>query len=83
MPQPSPLRSSEHRLLARLARNLDRLDREDLLRTRRTVEPVDGVRLRVDDTCLLSFCSNDYLGLSGDTRIVEAACAGARAGGAG
>ncbi len=83
MPLPSPLRSSEHRLLARLARNLDRLDREDLLRTRRTVEPVDGVRLRVDDTCLLSFCSNDYLGLSGDTRIVEAACAGARAGGAG
>ena len=83
MPLPSPLRSSDHALLGRLARDLDRLDREDLLRTRRTVEPVEGARLQVDDTCLLSFCSNDYLGLSGDARIVEAACAGARAGGAG
>ena len=83
MPPPSPLRSSDHSLLGRLVRDLDRLDREDLLRTRRTVEPVEGARLRVDDNCLLSFCSNDYLGLSGDARIVEAACAGARAGGAG
>ena len=83
MPPPYRPRSTDHPLLDRLARRLDDLQLEELLRNRRTVEPVDGARLRVDGTALLGFCSNDYLGLSGDARIVEAACAGARTGGAG
>jgi len=83
MSPPYQPHKTEHPLLDRLAQRLDDLRREDLLRTRRIVEPVDGARLRVDGSPLLSFCSNDYLGLSGDARIAEAACVGARTGGAG
>jgi len=83
MPPSDPSRSTAHPLLGRLAQRLDDLAGAGLLRTRREVEPAGGAHLRVDGRTLLAFCSNDYLGLSGDARIVEAACAGARAGGAG
>ena len=49
------------------------LDAAQLRRTRRVVEAVDGPRLRVDGTALLSFCSNDYLGLTQHPALVEAA----------
>lgn len=44
-----------------------------LARQRRIVDAVDGPRVRVDDRELLSFASNDYLGLSGHPRIAAAA----------
>ena len=67
-----------HPLLADIADRLERLDRYGLRRTRRVVAARQGTHLHVDGRDLLSFSSNDYLGLSGDHRIVEAACRGAR-----
>lgn len=54
------------------------LKEASLLRVRRTVVPEGGARLKVDGESLLAFCSNDYLGLSGEPELVEAAIAGAR-----
>jgi 8-amino-7-oxononanoate synthase len=49
------------------------LDAAHLRRTRRVVAAVDGPRLRVDGSALLSFCSNDYLGLAQHPALIEAA----------
>ena len=49
------------------------LDAARLRRKRRVVEAVDGALLRVDGTPLLSFCSNDYLGLSQHPALIDAA----------
>lgn len=48
------------------------LDAQALRRVRRTVVPESGVRLRVDGTPLLAFCSNDYLGLAQDPLLRQA-----------
>jgi 8-amino-7-oxononanoate synthase len=62
---------------------LDALQRDGLKRSRRTLELPCGPQARVDGRALLSFCSNDYLGLANDPALVDAACAGARAWGVG
>ena len=49
------------------------LDGAQLRRTRRVVAAVDGPRLRVDGSALLSFCSNDYLGLAQHPALIDAA----------
>jgi 8-amino-7-oxononanoate synthase len=43
-----------------------------LYRTRRVLESPQGVEVRIGGETLLSFCSNDYLGLANDTRVIEA-----------
>ncbi len=55
------------------------------MRVRRTVEhrAAGGVRVRVDGTGLLAFCSNDYLGLADHPRVVEAFVAAAHEWGVG
>ncbi|MEE4661031.1 MAG: 8-amino-7-oxononanoate synthase [Halieaceae bacterium] len=56
---------------------------QDLYRQRLTVQGPQGPELRVDGETLLAFCSNDYLGLAADPRVIEAFADGARRFGAG
>ncbi len=62
---------------------MQRLRAQHLYRTRRVLESPQGVEVRVDGENLLSFCSNDYLGLANDVRVVAALRAGAERYGAG
>ena len=57
---------------------LETLEREGLKRRRRTLDAACGPRARVNGRELISFCSNDYLGLANDPALIEAACAGAQ-----
>ena len=66
-------------LTARLATRRAR----GLYRERLVLSSAQGVHIRVGDETLLSFCSNDYLGLANDPRVVAAFCAGAERYGAG
>ncbi|WP_300456445.1 8-amino-7-oxononanoate synthase [Accumulibacter sp.] len=66
-----------------LQAEIDALQRAGLKRSRRTLEMPCGPLARVDGRELVSFCSNDYLGLANDPALVEAACAGAQAWGVG
>ncbi len=52
---------------------LQALDAAQLRRRRRVIEAYDGVRLRIDGRDMLSFCSNDYLGLAQHPALVQAA----------
>lgn len=67
----------ESRLHAELSAQLAQLDDDGLRRRRRTLETPCGPRARVDGRELISFCSNDYLGLASDPALIEAARAGA------
>ena len=49
------------------------LDAAQRRRTRRVVSAVDGPHMTVDGTPLLSFCSNDYLGLAQHPALIDAA----------
>lgn len=62
---------------------LDSLEEDGLKRHQRTLEAPCGPLAVVDGRPLISFCSNDYLGLANDPVLVEAACAGASAWGVG
>lgn len=62
---------------------LQRLRDQYLYRRRRLLESPQGVQVRVDGETLLPFCSNDYLGLANDPRVVAALCDGAQRYGAG
>lgn len=66
-----------------LENGLADLERDGLKRLRRTLEAPCGPLARVDGRDLISFCSNDYLGLASDPKLIEAACAGARKWGVG
>jgi 8-amino-7-oxononanoate synthase len=60
-----------------LATGLQRRRAEHLYRRRRVVETPQGPVLRVEGRELVAFCSNDYLGLANDPRVVEALQQGA------
>lgn len=59
-------------LLQSLAARVAERDRAGLLRRARTLEAAHGIRVHIDGRELLNFCSNDYLGLARDPRIIEA-----------
>jgi len=69
--------------LQRIRDALQRLRAQHLYRTRRVLESPQGVEVRVDGENLLSFCSNDYLGLASDARVIAALQGGAQRYGAG
>ena len=72
-------------LAAGLSAGLGELAAAGRLRARREVgaRSTDGIRVQVDGEDLLAFCSNDYLGLAGHPRVVEAFIAAARQWGVG
>ena len=70
-------------ILKQLEDDLAALDHQHLRRHRRVIDAPTGTQVVADGKPLLSFCSNDYLGLANDPRIVDALCEGARRWGAG
>ncbi len=58
--------------LERLSAQLEELRRAGLMRSRLTLESAQGPRIRIDGQEHVAFCSNDYLGLAADARIVAA-----------
>ncbi|MBX3650429.1 MAG: 8-amino-7-oxononanoate synthase [Burkholderiales bacterium] len=62
---------------AELAAELAHRDAGGLRRRRRLLESPQRAHVRVDGRDYLAFCSNDYLGLASDPRIVAAAKEGA------
>lgn len=62
---------------------LSHLQEKNLYRRRRISDSATGVHVRVDDRELLSFCSNDYLGLANHPEVIEAMQRGAERWGVG
>lgn len=62
---------------------LERRRSERLYRARRVADSAQGPEMVLDGRSVLAFCSNDYLGLANDTRVIDALAAGARRWGAG
>jgi len=61
--------------LTRIQHGLAQLDADSLLRSRSLLESAQGAHVRVNGRELVSFCSNDYLGLANDPALAEAALA--------
>lgn len=75
--------SASSPLLEGLQQKLHELDAQYLIRQRRIVSTPHAPDMTVDGRPLLAFCSNDYLGLAADPRLIEALQHGAAMYGAG
>ncbi len=62
-----------HAALTQLTHGLAALRRDNLERHRGLLESPQGVRIRLNGRDLLSFCSNDYLGLAAAPELIQAA----------
>ena len=60
-----------------LDQKLQALRDENLFRERRLLQSPQGVEVTIDNEPLLAFCSNDYLGLAADPRVIAALKQGA------
>lgn len=69
--------------MEQLREQLEALQERQLHRFRRTIDHTDGIQVDVEGRSMLAFCSNDYLGLANDERLVQSLCEGARRYGAG
>lgn len=70
-------------VMNRLAARLAEIEKSALWRRRFVRESPPGVLIQLDGRELLSFASNDYLGLADDPRLIEAAAQAARRWGVG
>lgn len=61
-----------------LQHKLQQLKAQNLFRQRRLLQSPQGVEIDIDGQRLISFCSNDYLGLAADPRVIEAMQWGAK-----
>lgn len=61
-----------------LAEQLRKREQQGLLRRRRILESPHASHVAIDGRDYLAFCSNDYLGLANDPRLIEVACEGAK-----
>ena len=75
--------SASSPLLEGLQQKLDELDTQHLIRQRRIVSTTHAPSMTVDGRPMVAFCSNDYLGLAADPRVIEALQQGAAIYGAG
>ncbi len=62
-----------HAALTRLKHGLAALKADHLARRRPLLDGAQGAHVTIDGRRVVSFCSNDYLGLAGDPAIVAAA----------
>ncbi len=70
-------------LIDGLVEKSQQLTTQGLHRQRRTIDSPCGPHVQIDGKSMLAFCSNDYLGLAADPRVVEALRDGALRYGAG
>ncbi|MBI4342897.1 MAG: 8-amino-7-oxononanoate synthase [Candidatus Omnitrophica bacterium] len=77
MPAIVGLSTATQRLLSELTEELVALEAGGLRRQLRTLEAVDGPRVRLEGRELVNWCSNDSLGLSRHPRLAEAAASAA------
>lgn len=82
MPESQPVKASPPLLEALQAELAERASL-GLLRQRRVLNGMQGVHVEVDGKRLLSFCSNDYLGLASHPDLIAAMCDTAAIAGAG
>lgn len=66
-----------------LGRSRDTIRRADWYRAVQTIEGRGGAVVTLEGQRVINFASNDYLGLAGDSRLIEAAIAATREYGAG
>jgi 8-amino-7-oxononanoate synthase len=62
-----------HAALARLRQRLTALEADALTRQRLVLDGMQGVNITINGERVISFCSNDYLGLAADPALVAAA----------
>ena len=79
MIKPSPTFNA----LERIRQELAQLKAQGLLRSRRLLESPQGTHVHADGRTVLSFCSNDYLGLASHPALISAAGAAAQTMGVG
>ena len=75
--------ASSFNALKRIRTELAQLEAQGLQRSRHLLESPQGAHVRVDGRDLLSFCSNDYLGLANHPALIAAASLAAHTNGVG
>ncbi len=65
-------------LISAIQEDLQAIQQQDLLRTLTTIEEIRGPTVRINGTWLVSWCTNDYLGLASHPRVIAAALEAAK-----